>query len=143
MMRARPPANRPADRPAQPQGGGTVTGSHLPALAGLLLAAAGFAAAGGFAAPAAAFSAGDPARGEEFALKRCAICHEVPGGGRRTGIAPAFLAVAADEETYPFEALKESVRVPHWGGRRVSRGDAADVISWILLLRAEPPGDSE
>lgn len=88
--------------------------------------------------PAAAwgFSAGDAARGLEFALERCAGCHEVPGG-EPVRVAPAFAALAADDAAYTLEILAESVKRPHWGQRRVSRGDAADVVAYIAALRAE------
>ena len=88
------------------------------------------------AGSAFAFSAGDPARGHEFALERCAGCHETPGG-RPTLVAPAFMAIASDPETWDAEALAAAVRKPHWGQRRVSRGDGADVIAYIDSLRAE------
>lgn len=87
------------------------------------------------AAPVRAFSAGDAARGLEFALERCAGCHEVPGGAPAR-VAPAFAAIAEDEETYTLEVLAESVKRPHWGQRRVSRGDAADVVAYIAAIRA-------
>ena len=96
-------------------------------------AAAAFALA---ATSAFAFSAGDPARGHEFALERCAGCHETPGG-RPTLVAPAFMTIASDSETWDAEALAAAVRKPHWGQRRVSRGDGADVIAYIDSLRAE------
>ena len=105
-----------------------MTGARALALAGLVLA--------GLPGAAEAFSAGDPARGRAFALERCAGCHQVPGG-RETLVAPSFLAIAADSETYGAEALADAVRKPHWGQRRVSRGDGADVIAFIASLRAE------
>ena len=110
-------------------GGTNVTFPHAIAAA----ASAAFALA---AASAFAFSAGDPARGHEFALERCAGCHETPGG-RPTLVAPAFTAIASDPETWDAEALAAAVRKPHWGQRRVSRGDGADVIAYIDSLRAE------
>ena len=106
------------------------------ALAPLALALAGLSGA------AEAFSAGDPARGRAFALERCAGCHQVPGG-RETLVGPAFLAIAADSETYGAEALADAVRKPHWGQRRVSRGDGADVIAFINSLRAGPAAQGE
>ena len=100
------------------------------------IAAAAFAAFALAAASAFAFSAGDPARGREFALERCSGCHETPGG-RPTLVAPAFMAIASDPETWDAETLAAAVRKPHWGQRRVSRGDGADVIAYIDSLRAE------
>ena len=100
------------------------------------ISAAAFAAFVLAAAPALAFSAGDPARGREFALERCAGCHETPGG-RPTLVAPAFATIASDPETWDAETLAAAVRKPHWGQRRVSRGDGADVIAYIDSLRAE------
>lgn len=92
------------------------------------------AAPGG--APAWAFSAGDAARGHEFALERCAGCHEVPGGAPAR-VAPAFAVLAGDEDAYTLEVLAEAIKRPHWGQRRVSRGDAADVAAYIAAMRAD------
>ena len=105
-------------------------------------AAAAFAAIALAAAGAFAFSAGDPARGHEFALERCAGCHETPGG-RATLVAPAFMAIAADPDIWDAETLAAAVRKPHWGQRRVSRGDGADIIAYIESLRAEIRGAGE
>lgn len=78
-------------------GGTNVTFPHAIAAA----SAVAFALA---AASAFAFSAGDPARGHEFALERCAGCHETPGG-RPTLVAPAFTAIASDPETWNAEKI--------------------------------------
>ncbi len=86
----------------------------------------------GLAAAAWAFSAGDPARGREFALENCVRCHDMPERSG-AGLGPAFVEISASDT----EAIKATLEKPHLGGGSLSRGDAADVIAFIASLRSE------
>ncbi len=91
------------------------------------------------AAPSAsAFSAGDPARGRELVVERCAGCHEVPDYYRGARLGPSFMELATDDTTYDAETIKSALKKPHWpGGKQISRGEIGDVLAFIATLRME------
>jgi sulfur-oxidizing protein SoxX len=65
------------------------------------------------AAPAAAQSAGDPARGAALALSRdgggCVLCHEIPGAAAHGTVGPSLAGVGARHSR---EALRSRVADP-------------------------------
>jgi mono/diheme cytochrome c family protein len=89
------------------------------------------------ASAAQAFMAGNPKAGETFAAAHCLACH-APAQAAAADM-PDFTAIAADPDTYPLEALRKSLKAPHWPADvpDLTSKDADNLIAYILSLRPE------
>lgn len=90
------------------------------------------------AGSAHAQTAGDPAAGLNIALRNCAMCHVV--AGRQTSPVPVgvptFAAIARMRSTTELSVIA-FLQTPHppMPDLALSRGEMADVASYILSLR--------
>ena len=88
---------------------------------------------------AQAFMAGNPKAGRSLAVDHCAACHVVPeeAGSQAANGAPAFDAIAADDQTYTLNTMRSAMQSQHWpdGSVVLSSDDADNVIAFIVSLR--------